>query len=104
MWGVCLDADLIADGLFQTVIQYEPEPGGLRLLSPAADRLLAPDKVRPLSAPPRFRLGQQVTPYTHPERVSTIRTICWHFKRQAYFYLLQDSSRRYFENELNSPA
>ena len=104
MWGVCLDADLIADGLFQTVVQYEPTADGLRLLAPAEGRLLAPDKVRPLAAPPRFHLGQQVTPCTHPERVSSIRTIGWHFKRQAYFYLLQDSSRRYFEDELDSPA
>ena len=103
MWGVCLDADLITDGLFQTVVQYEPTADGLRLPAPCADRLLTSDKVRPLTDPPRFYWGQKVTPRTHPERVSTIRTIGWHFDRQAYFYLLQDSSRRYFEDELDDP-
>ena len=102
MWGVCLDAALIADGLFQAVIQYEPTADGLRLLAPHAGGLLAPDKVRPLAAPPRFRLGQRAAPCAHPERVSTIRTIGWHFKRQCYFYLLQGNSRRYFEDELDS--
>lgn len=51
MWGVCLDAALIADGLFQAVIQYEPTADGLRLLAPHAGSLLAPDKVHPLAAP-----------------------------------------------------
>lgn len=104
MWGVCLDADLITDGLFQTVVQYEPTADSLRLLAPDAGRLLTLAKVRPLAAPPRFYWGQKVTPRAHPERISTIRTICWHFKRQAYFYRLQESSRRYFEDELDSPV
>lgn len=110
MWGVCLDFGTVQAGLFQTVIQYEIndaanyENGKVTILAPVTNLTIEADKIKRLEEAPGHLYGEPVSPRNHPEVTGVVTGICWHFKRNCYYYKIavdgKRKNRRYFEGDL----
>lgn len=105
MWGICLDNNVIQEGLFQTVIQYEiKENGEVVIILP--ETVYKPDIkfIKELSVPPQYIYGEQVLLCDHPDITGIICGVCWHFKLNCCFYKIKVNgrvkSKRYYDNDL----
>lgn len=108
MWGICLDAKTLEDGLFQTVVQYKIDHMDNKavVISPRFNYKLDIEEIKELSAPPQYIYGEQVVPCNHPDVIGVIASIKWHFKLNCYFYTIMVNgkmkSKRYFDDDLIS--
>lgn len=106
MWGICLDSNTLADGLFQKVIQYEIDNANNKVivLEPKYNQKLDLDKIKELPEPPKYKYGEQVVPCGDPDMVGVIVSIIWHFNLNCCFYKISVDGKikrkRYFETDL----
>ena len=106
MWGICLDSEVIQDGLFQKVIQYETDENG-KVVITLPKTACSPDikHIRELPEPPKHIYGEQVSPSNHPDMIGVVCGIGWHFKRNCCFYAIKVDgkikSKRYYDDDLD---
>lgn len=111
MWGVCFllnecDGQLVPSELFQAVVQYEisEDQTAAVITYPMQGVRIATDMIMPLKSPPRFVVGDLVSPANHPEKVGVIREVGWHFNKNAYIYFIsidgKKKHKRYYSDDL----
>uniref|UniRef100_UPI004055DB87 hypothetical protein n=1 Tax=Acetatifactor sp. TaxID=1872090 RepID=UPI004055DB87 len=106
MWGICLDSELMQEGLFQTVVECEmdSELGKANILRPKEKQGVASEKIRNLTLAPKFVYGEQVIFGNHPDIMGTITYIYWHFDKECFYYKVKVGehikSKRFYEEDL----
>ena len=105
MWGICQDVSLYQENLYGYVVEYQiTDRNTAAILQPVSGTETDIRNIQPLQTPPRFRYGDAAAPVRHPEQTGSIREIRWHFRNNAYYFILTVNnkriSKRYYEEDL----